>query len=344
MNRFYLRLLLSPLAIIYGSITSVRNFLYDLNILKSTSFDIPVINVGNLSVGGTGKTPQIEYLIRLLQQEYKIAVISRGYKRKTKGFIVAYHNATPENIGDEPYQIYRKFKHVIVAVGENRVNAIRKVLDKFSPGVILLDDAFQHRRVNAGLNLLLTPYATPFYKDFILPAGHLREARDNAQRADIVLVTKSPNQLTDEQKTAIKKAIKKYTKAPVFFSSIAYDDQIYSQDTVLELKDLTGYQILLITGIANPQPLYSFLSEKNLNFDSLKFGDHHHFSEADIQKIKQKFKGLKASKRIILTTEKDYVRLSPHLTADLFYLSIQTKIEKNELFNKKILNYVRDNQ
>ncbi len=342
--RFNFRILFFPFSVIYAMITDIRNFLYDKNILSTTNFEVPIINVGNLSLGGSGKTPQIEYLIRLLKNDYKIAVISRGYKRKTKGFIVADNTATPKSIGDEPYQIYKKFKDITIAVGENRAIAIRKVLDNFSPDVILLDDAFQHRRVKAGLNLLLTPYSRPFYHDFVFPSGHLRESRKNAKRADIVIVTKSPKTLESAKKTTVISRIHEYVKCPVFFSNIEYSKVISGQQNSINIEDLTSFNILLITGIANPEPLYSFLSEKNINFESLKFADHHHFSNADIKSIKQKFAGIKAEKKLILTTEKDYVRLAPHFNNDLYYLPIQTQIAENVLFNKKILDYVRGNQ
>ncbi len=334
------RLILFPFTVLYALIMELRNFMYDKRILKSEQFEVPVINVGNLSVGGTGKTPQIEHLIRLLQKNYKIAVISRGYKRKTKGFIVADESSTPETIGDEPYQIFHKFDPIIVAVGEDRVKAIRKVLAKFHPDVILLDDAFQHRRVQAGLNLLLTPYQTPFFNDFVLPAGNLRECRKNAKRADLVVVTKSSDELTDHQRDLYRKKIHLYTDAPVFFSHIVYDDKIYNNKSIFLLHELTSYEVLLVTGIANPHPLYSFLSEKNINFDSLKFGDHHYFSKEDVKHIKKVFEKINNEKKIILTTEKDFVRLHRHFEKDLYYLPIQTEIFENEVFNNKILDYV----
>jgi tetraacyldisaccharide 4'-kinase len=336
------RILLYPFALLYALITDIRNLMYDKGYLSSQSFDIPTINVGNLSVGGTGKTPQIEYLIRLLKDDYKLAVISRGYKRHSKGFVLADQSATPQSIGDEPYQIHQKFNDITVAVDEKRARAIRKVLDNFSPDVILLDDAFQHRSVKAGLNILLTPFYNPFFNDYVLPAGNLRERRQNAKRADLVIVTKSPELIEVSKKNKITSQINRYTKAPVFFSSIAYSPFVLNEKDQKTLKDLKDYGILLVTGIANPKPLLTYLSEKNLNFESLKFGDHHYFSAADIKGIMQKFDSLKASKKIILTTEKDYVRLKPHIQEDLFYLPIQTKIKDRELFNQKILDYVRN--
>jgi len=335
------RYILFPFTLLYAGITSVRNWLYDKQIIKSVEFELPVINVGNLSVGGTGKTPMIEYLIRLLQPRYKIAVVSRGYKRKTKGFIVADDKSTPEQIGDEPYQIFRKFEDIIVAVGEDRVEAVRKVLVNFSPDVILLDDAFQHRRIKAGLNILLTPFDRPFTRDFILPAGDLRESRKNAKRADIVLVTKSPAELSPSVQKKISKDIQSYTEAPVYFSFIRYVDSVISKNASIPVETLKEYGILVVTGIARPEPLLQYLSEKNLNFDVLKFSDHHHFSKADIQKINKSFNAIKAKNKLILTTEKDFVRLQNHFSGNLYYLPINTEINEKNKFNQKILDYVR---
>ena len=336
------RLILFPFAIIYALITEVRNFLYDKGVLKSYQFDIPVISVGNLNVGGSGKTPQIEYLIRLLQKDFKIAVISRGYKRLTRGFIEADKNSTPEIIGDEPYQIYRKFKNVIVAVGENRVNAVHQVLKKHKPDVILLDDAFQHRRIKPGLQILLTPCKHLFYKDRILPVGNLRELRKNVRRADMVIVSKIPDNFDKTTENNIRQNIKKYTVKPVFFSKINYAPYITNEKKQLSIKDLTGYKILLVTGIADPSPLYAFLSKKNINFEGLKFSDHHRFTANDIKHIEKKFAGLTSTKKLILTTEKDFVKLSPNIKADfLYYLPVQTEIINSKEFNKKVIDYVK---
>ena len=336
------RLILFPFSVLYALITEVRNYLYDKGVLKQYEFDIPVISVGNLNVGGSGKTPQIEYLIRLLQDDYKVAVISRGYKRLTKGFVEADENATSETIGDEPYQIYRKFKDVIVAVGEDRVAAVRKVLDKHHPDVILLDDAFQHRRIKPGFQILLTSFKLLFYNDLLLPAGNLRELPKNAKRADVIVVTKSPENLESEVEKNIRQKIKKYSGKAVFFSGISYENHVTNGKKMLLISTLQEYEILLVTGIANPLPLFGFLSEKNIKFVNLKFGDHHRFSLADIQQIKMKFDRLKSSKKLILTTEKDFVRLASLLSCeDFYYLPIKTQMVDSEKFNKKVLEYVR---
>ena len=336
------RLIFFPFSVLYALITEVRNLLYDKGYLKQYEFALPVISVGNLNVGGSGKTPQIEYLIRLLSPDYKVAVISRGYKRFTKGFVEADGNSTPASIGDEPYQIYRKFKDIIVSVGEDRVAAVQKVLKKHNPDVILLDDAFQHRRIKPGFQILLTPFSDLFYNDLMLPAGNLRELPKNAHRADMIVVTKSSDGLGLDVINNIRQRIKKYTNKDVFFSKIQYESYITNEIKSLSISNLTEYDILLVTGIANPLPLYAFLSEKNIKFVSLKFGDHHRFSQADIQKINLKFESLKSTKKLILTTEKDFVRLSSQITDNyLYYLPIKTKVVDNVKFNKKILEYVR---
>jgi len=314
--------------------------MYDKGWVVSQKFEEPIINVGNLSMGGTGKTPQIEYLIRLLKNQYKIAFISRGYKRKTNGFVVADQQASVGNIGDEAFQIHQKFPEVYVAVGEKRVPAIRKVLVNFKPDVILLDDAYQHRAVSAGLNIVVSAYDNLFVQDFVLPTGNLRECKKQVKRADIVLVSKCPSHINEKNKAKIKQKIRKYFFKDIFFTMIDYDDSITNKQIEISVSDLSQYKILLITGIANPTPLFTFLSEKNCIFESLKFGDHHNFSKADISLITNRFERLKGKKKILLTTEKDYVRLQNLVDLPLFYLPIQTKILERELFNEKILNYV----
>ena len=337
------RLIFLPLSVVYALITEVRNFLYDKGILKSVTFDIPVISVGNLNLGGSGKTPQIEYLIRLLKPDYKIAVVSRGYKRLTKGYITADKHVTAASIGDEPFQIYRKFNDIIVAVSEDRALAIQNLINDFHPDIILLDDAFQHRRIKPGLQILLSPFDRPFYKDRLLPAGNLRELPKNARRADMVVITKMPDNTSIENLQKIQKNIKKYAgNKAVFFSKINYDLFITNEIQKINLQKLSAYNIILVTGIANPKPLYAFLSEKNINFESLKFGDHHHFSQTDINRIIMHFERINNPKKLILTTEKDYVKLKTLLKVPLYYIPIQTEITENKKFNNKITDYVKD--
>lgn len=329
-----LRKLLFPFAILYGIVTSIRNFLYNESIFKSYSFPIPIIAVGNLSVGGTGKTPQIEYLIRLLQDDYKVAVLSRGYKRKSEGFVLADEKSTVEILGDESFQIFQKFPQIQVAVDANRKNGIEKLLElKNKPEVILLDDAFQHRRVKAGFYILLTAFDDLFCDDYILPTGNLRESRNGANRADIIVVTKCPNIISEAEKERIKSKIG--LSKTIYFSTIAYDDFVYDNNSSLPISEIKLKEKLLLAGIAKPDLFFDYL--KQPTDDILSFPDHHHFTENDIKTIKNKTKN-----QLIITTEKDYVRLHNHnLQSNVYYLPIKSKfLSDGDDFNKTIKNYV----
>ena len=337
----FLRFLLFPLSVIYNGITTIRNLFFDWGFFKQTSFKIPVITVGNLSVGGTGKTPQIEYLIRLLGDSFKIAVLSRGYKRKTQDFVLLNDTHTAVDVGDEPLQYFNKFKNIDVAVDVNRVAGISRLIADVSPEVVLLDDAYQHRKVKASLSILLTKYDDLFIDDFLLPTGNLRESRSGAKRTDLILITKCPKNLTDLSKKRIVTKLKKYQKK-VFFTSITYDKKT-SGDKNIFTKDLKNYQVLLITGIANPSSLLSFLQENKVNFKHCQFSDHHHFTDTEIEKIKREFACLSSSKKIILTTEKDYVRLKNSIK-ELSYLGIQTSfLSRQEEFNLILKSHVKQN-
>ncbi|MFG6686376.1 tetraacyldisaccharide 4'-kinase [Mariniflexile sp. HNIBRBA6329] len=322
-----------PFVPVYYAVTSLRNKLYDFGIKKSKSYDFPVICVGNLSVGGTGKTPMIEYLIRLLKDDCKVATLSRGYKRKTKGFQLANEFSTAESLGDEPFQFYNKFKNdILVAVDSDRINGINE-LKKLEnpPNVVLLDDAFQHRKVKAGLNILLTTYHNPYFSDFVLPTGNLREPRSGAKRADIIIVTKCPNSLGEAEKREFVKQISPKENQHVFFSSISYSEFIFSSENKRKLDTETNFT--LVTGIANASPLVSFLNEKNLKFEHLNFKDHHEFSAQDILALEKK--------ELIVTTEKDFMRLKQHeaLKTKLFYLPITVAIDKEIEINKLIKDF-----
>ncbi len=335
-----LRKIAKPFSLLYGGVTTVRNVLYDKDVFKSTRFDIPIINVGNLSVGGTGKTPHIEYLVRLLQDDYKVATLSRGYKRKTKGFLLADKNASVLTIGDEPYQYFQKFKKIQVAVCEKRVEGVSRLLENsIKPDVILLDDAFQHRKIQAGLAILLTPYNDLFVDDGMLPSGNLRESKQGASRAQLIVVTKCPAVLTEEEQFKIAQRLNVQLTQTVYFSTITYDTFIYNK--VLEkiaLQDLVGKKITLVTGIANPKPLVSFLEENKIVISHLEFSDHHHFSSQDISVI------LEAENSVIITTEKDFMRLKDKIKTKLYYLPIQVTIINNEVdFNLRIKKYVEQN-
>ncbi|QCX38028.1 tetraacyldisaccharide 4'-kinase [Aureibaculum algae] len=338
----FLRKLLYPFSLLYGEITSARNIFYDKGILKSTQFDIPTIVVGNLSVGGTGKTPQVEYLVRLLQDKYKVAILSRGYKRSTKGFIIASPKSTASEIGDEPLQYYKKFSKVIVAVDADRVNGIHQLTQLVdNPEVILLDDAFQHRKVEAGLNVLLTPYNDLYVDDKMLPTGNLREKVSGAERAKLIVVTKCPSELNEKEQFEITKKLKAEVHQTVFFSRIKYSETIISKTATITLDTLSLYKVLLVTGIAKTELLLDFLNYKKVNVQHLRFADHYNFTEKDIEKISTTFEGIQSDKKIILTTEKDYVRSFIDSKFEVYYLPIETSfIEHQGDFNRIITDYV----
>ena len=335
-----LRKILFPFAILYGFITSLRNFLFDKGILKSYSFTIPIIAVGNLSVGGTGKTPQIEYLIRLLSPKYKIATLSRGYKRQSEGFVLANSSSNAAILGDEPFQFFQKFPNIQVAVDANRKNGIEQLLSQSEkPEVILLDDAYQHRKVKAGFYILLTSYGDLYSDDFILPTGNLRESRSGAKRANLIIVTKCPVDLSLDEQNRIKRFLlcgnDKGINQELYFSYIDYDEFIYSENKSIKVEEIKNVDKLLIAGIAKPEPFFAHL--QNGNDGKLIFPDHHHFSENDLLAIKKK-----AQNKIIITTEKDFVRLKDSVSNEqLYYLPIKSSfLSDSENFDKTILNYV----
>ncbi|MDN3202626.1 tetraacyldisaccharide 4'-kinase [Algoriphagus sediminis] len=301
MERF--SFLLYPFAVLYGWITGIRNFLFDINFFKSKLSPIPSIIVGNLSVGGTGKTPMVEYLISQYFGEMKLATLSRGYGRKTKGFLKARPNSTPEEIGDEPFQIYQKYgDSVSVFVGEDRVKALAEInstSEKFN--LVILDDAFQHRHVKAHMNILLTTYQKPFYSDFLLPMGRLREYRSCAKRADAVVFTKCPKALGITERENQKQMVSKYllSETPVLFSSISYGKP-YPLVTGMKFKP----DLILISGIANPQTLIDHLDQNYNLLKSIRFGDHHDYTESDVKEITEVFESFK-EEPVLIITQKD---------------------------------------
>lgn len=300
--------LLYPFALVYDLVTQLRNWFFDMGWLKSASSPITSIVVGNLSVGGTGKTPMIEFLIRMLRKEQKIATLSRGYGRKTRGFLKATPDVSPEEIGDEPFQIYQKFDQDIpVFVGEDRLNALNEIANKpDAPKLILLDDAFQHRYVSGDLKILLSTFQRPFFSDFLLPMGRLRESRSGAKRADLIIITKCPKPLSDSEKSRIKSEVANYCKlnAPVLFSSISY-----GQPIPLGVPRLFSPKIILLTGLANDQPLVEYVREKFELLKVLSYPDHHDYSDVDFDKLKNTFKQLGSQNPVVLTTEKDAVKV-----------------------------------
>lgn len=331
-----LRLLLFPLALCYELITFVRNLLFDYKIIASTSYTLPIIAVGNLSTGGTGKTPQIEYLIRLLADEYTVATLSRGYKRKSSGYLLADKHSTAAQLGDEPYQFFKKFPTVHVAVDANRKNGIENLIKlNKKPDLILLDDAFQHRKVTAGLYILLTTYDDLYANDYPLPTGNLRENKTGATRAKIIIVTKCPKEIALNAQLEIIKLLKITNEQHVFFSYINYDDKIYCANNELPVSKIINQPKLILAGVANPKPFFNHI--KNNLDPILTFPDHHDFTKKDIENIREK-----AQNNLIITTEKDYVRLIGVFPEEqLYYLPIKSAFVTNgATFDQIILNYV----
>jgi len=330
----FLRKILFPVAFVYWIVTWMRNYFYDKQIFKSKSFDLPIIAVGNLSVGGTGKTPQIEYLIRLLQDNFKVATLSRGYKRETNGFVLANNSTTVKEIGDEPFQFFTKFPKIKVAVDANRINGITQLLKlENKPEIILLDDAFQHRKVKAGFYILLTTYSELFCDDFILPFGNLREPSSGKKRANMIIVTKCPSDISELAMSEVKKKLD--VDVPVFFSKIVYDELVYSEVKPIKTAEIKLTEKTIITGIAKPFPFISHLKKENDLV--LEFSDHHNFTKKEIDNIKEL-----AKNKTIITTEKDFMRLKGSLSKEqLFYLPIKSAFLKEaDVLDKIILDYV----
>ena len=343
-----MRILLLPISFFYHIMLIIRHKLYDWHLLKSKKFDQPVIGVGNLSLGGTGKTPHVEYLVRLLSAQYRVCVVSRGYGRKTKGFQLANDNCAAETVGDEPLQYVFKFDDAMVAVDENRNRAIElmNTLDR-PPELCLLDDAYQHRSTQAGLNILLTAYDKLYCDDLLVPAGTLRDVRSAAKRADIIVVSKSPTDMDEAQRSSVVERLRPLPHQRVFFSYLEHEP----------LKPLTshGYDpseaesALLFCGIAKPEPLVKELQQRFSKLETMTFRDHHPYSESDMRSIVKRFEHLDGANKIIVTTEKDAARLknSPYLcqfeSMPLFVAPIKVRFYEEEKFNEAILSYVRKN-
>ncbi|MDE5675809.1 MAG: tetraacyldisaccharide 4'-kinase [Muribaculaceae bacterium] len=345
--------LLTPLSWLYGFVTWVRNWMFDSKILKEEEFDIPVICVGNITVGGTGKTPHVEYIVGNLASELEIAVLSRGYKRKTKGFVLANSKSTPDIIGDEPFQIYQKFgMKVHVAVCENRRNGIKELM-RLYPGLqmIVLDDAFQHRWVKPKVSVLLTDYSRPFYNDKLLPLGRLRESSVQVNRADIVIVTKCPEDLMPIQFRIVTKELDLMTYQKLFFSRYEYGQlrPVFADDAPYQasLGTFTSNDsVLLLTGIAHPRYFVRHFRNYPFKVKVNHFPDHHDFSREDIRAIAEKFKNMAGERKIIITTEKDAVRLmhNPYFPQELkpftFYQPVAVKMI-NGLDDKNFIDELR---
>lgn len=303
------RILLLPFALLYGLIIWIRNWLYDNKILKSTSFGLPLICVGNLAVGGTGKSPLVEFLVLHLKNRYKVATLSRGYKRKTKGYALATDTTSAIDIGDEPMLFHKKFPDIPVAVGEERIVAIPQLLhDRPETQVIILDDAFQHRAIHAGMNIVLTDYGNLFTRDFFLPTGDLRDLPGRYKRADIILVTKCKPDLSQQEREELTREINPLPHQKLYFSCISYGTPYHILHQNFTFID-EQTEVLLVTGIANPKPLKNYLEDRIQTYNMMHYNDHHIFTIDDWRDIMKRFKSIEAEKKIILTTEKDAMRL-----------------------------------
>ena len=339
---------LFPFSILYGTIVRVRNKFFDWGWIESKKYDLPIINVGNISVGGTGKTPHVEYLLSLLTK-YKVSTISRGYKRKTKGFIEVKTQSNVRDVGDEPLQIKRKFPETLVIVDEKRVHAIDTIIAmQNTPDVIVLDDAYQHRYVHPGLNILLVDFNRPITKDYMLPVGRLRESSHNSHRADVVIVTKCPEDISSMDMRIMQKELNLFAYQHLFFSMFVYDSMrsiFGNENRYKDISDLSGISILVVTGIANPKPLYKKLENVGATVYPLSFSDHHNFAISDINKIEKQFCAIESKEKIIVCTEKDAIRLktkefkSPLSKLPFYFLPIKVSLlSKKDLAFEMMIN------
>ncbi len=342
------RILLLPFSFLYWIVIAIRNWLYNKNIIPSTSFGLPIICVGNLAVGGTGKSPMVEYLVRLLKDELKVATLSRGYKRRTKGYALADELSTALEIGDEPMQFHVKFPDIPVAVGEQRLEAIPQLLhDRPDTQTIILDDAFQHRAIKAGLNILLTDYSNLFTRDFYLPAGDLRDLKSEYKRAEVIVVTKCKPDLSINEKEKIIKEIAPRNGQAIFFAAMEYG-QPYHIITHARFSLTENTEVLLVSGIANPRPLKSLLEKYSKTYYMIQFSDHRIFTIDDLKDVKKRFKAIDSVNKIILTTEKDAVRLVKFNAeiADwpLYVIPVRHHFlyGEGDRFNERVTNFIRN--
>lgn len=328
-----LRKLLFPFSLLYFAITSIRNFFYNTGVFKSQVYPKPIIVVGNLNTGGTGKSPMTMLLIEALKEQHKVAVLSRGYKRKTKGYIELSTSSSAEEVGDEPLQFKTNFPEVQVAVCADRRYGIVQLID--TSDLVLLDDAYQHRKVKGSYHILLTSYGDLFADDYLLPAGNLREPRSGAKRADCIVVTKCPMYVSDNEKDAIRRKLKRYHTGAIYFASIVYADKITnSTETAVAITTLIDKPFTLVTGIANPKPLLTHLDRLKLTYKHMAYPDHHPFTANELKELQQQER--------ILTTEKDYMRLQGKLgSVPLYYLPIETVIQgEQEVFINEVKNHL----
>ena len=341
---------------IYGIVIGVRNELFSLRLLSSREFDVPIISVGNITVGGTGKTPHTEYLAELLKTNFKVAVLSRGYKRKTRGFLLVEPTSKVREVGDEPMQIKLKFRKLLVAVDSNRVRGIKKLLAmREKPTVILLDDAFQHQYVTPGINILLTDYSRLITQDSLLPYGRLREPASNKSRATIIIVTKCPSEIKPIDERIITKELEIRPYQNLYFSKINYGTLIPVFPDLVEapIPEISeGLTVLMVTGIANPLPLLEHIKHQTHDIHEINFPDHHQFTTKDIDRIQRKFDSLQNENKILITTEKDMVRfrdmtlISDQIRQRMYYIPLKISFLNNagKEFDRKILSYVKENK
>lgn len=357
-NTLHIKKWLLPLSWLYGFIVFIRNKMFECKILKQKSYDIPVICVGNITVGGTGKTPHTEYLIELLRSNYRVAVLSRGYKRKSKGFVLADTNSTVGQIGDEPYQIKAKFPEIIVAVDSERQRGIETLLalpEGEKPDVILLDDAFQHRYVKPSFTVLLTDYNRLMTKDKLLPAGRLREPVYYAEKANVIIVTKCPDGITPLDLRLLAKEIQVYPYQDLFYTSFRYGSltPVFAENKEeLSLKKLQNKDVLIVAGIANPRPFFRKVKRYVKQAETIQYPDHYQFTSKDILDIKSRLASMAGKEKVIIVTEKDAARLlsmdniDEEIRSILYYLPIRVSFvneEDKKLFNNKIVDHVREN-
>lgn len=345
-----MRKILLPISSIYHIVLKIRHKLFDWGILKAKRFDFPIICIGNLCLGGTGKTPMTEYLIKLLKGQFRMATLSRGYGRKTKGFVLADTTANCETIGDEPMQYFRKFKDIQVAVDEARADGVQRLISQDNPPeIILLDDAFQHRQIQAGLNILLTDYNCLYTEDFLVPTGTLRDIRSAAQRTDIIVVTKAPEKLSDKEFDTLKRRLKPSENQKVFTSFMVYGDLIPLTEIAKNTSPNNAKCAIALCGIAKPKPFVEQVRNRFGEVKELIFSDHHNFSASDMEIIVKTYDDSGNRNAIIVTTEKDASRLmkNPYLcqfnTLPVFALPIEMHFHQEEAFNSEIDTYVRRN-
>ena len=342
-----MRYLLFPFSLIYESITSVRNLVFNYGIFKSQSHKIPIICIGNLSVGGSGKTPHTQYVINLLKHNYKVAILSRGYGRNSSSLQYVEINSSPNQVGDEPLLIKKTHPDCLVVAEKNRNKGVKQILKDFpETEIILLDDGFQHRWIKAGFNILITPYYSPYYQDYLMPVGNLRESKKGAERAQVIIISKTPEQSNPIEKNGMLSKLNLFANQTAYFSHIEYS-KWKCINANNELQEEKTYSITLVTGIANPQPLVNHLQKAGHSIHHLEYHDHYKYTTKDIDNILAKYNADKSTKKLILTTEKDATKLREFKkqfgTENVYFAPIEVVLEQSERFEKQILDYVAKN-